>query len=169
MKLNARHVYPCSTVRFWQMFWDPEYDRMLTEQTGLDRTDLWNRVEGDVRTWRARYEPARELPAAAQKVLGASKLVYEQESRLEQTKGELQWAVEPMVMRDRVTARGSMLVQPHPTGCERVVEGEISVRVLLVGGAIEKAVSSQLAEGYEQTHRIGLAWLETYGTDETPA
>ena len=61
MKLDVRHVFPCSADQFWAMFWDDDFDRYLQEGAAVNRTILSERKEGDVHHWRMRFEPDREL------------------------------------------------------------------------------------------------------------
>ena len=46
-------------------------------------------------------------------------------------------------MKDRVTVKGATTMTATPEGCRRVVDGEITVRMRLVGGQIEKAVVAE--------------------------
>ena len=159
MKLNVRHTFPCTLDVFWQMFWDDDYDRMLSESAGVTRTTLWDREEGDGRIWRMRFTPDQELPAVMARAIGTNKLIYEQESRLDADR-VLHWDVFPAVVPDKVTARGTMKALEGRGGVDRIVDGEITVRIPLVGGRIEKAIHKSVMDSYERAAEVTLRWLD---------
>lgn len=162
MKLAVRHTFPCTLDVFWQMFWDEDYDRMMSKAAGVTRETLWDRQEGDERIWRMRFIPDQELPRMVASAVGTNKLVYEQESRLDTDK-VLHWDVVPAVVPDKVTARGTMKALAAGGGVERVVDGEIAVRIPLVGGRIEKAIHKSVLESYERAYEVSLEWLDQRG------
>ena len=162
MKLAVTHSFPCSVDVFWQMFWDPAYDEMLSSSAAITKEILWDREEGGDRVWRMRFIPDRELPAMVAKAVGATKLVYEQESRLT-SDGVLHWEVFPTVVPDKVTAKGTMRVSASGDGITRVVDGEIKVRIPLVGGRIEKQIHQSVVESYDRAAEVRRQWLREHG------
>jgi len=159
VKLFVRHAFPCSLDVFWQMFWDDEYDRQLAEAAGVSRETLWDRTEGATRIWRMRFTPQQELPALVASALGTRKLVYEQESRLDAQR-VLHWEVFPAVWADKVTAKGTMKASSNGTGIERIVDGDITVRVALIGGQVEKQIHKSVLDSYERAYEVSLRWLD---------
>jgi hypothetical protein len=162
VKLEVRHVFPCSQEVFWQMFWDEDYDRMLKASAGVSRETLWDREEGPERRWRMRFTPHQELPTLVASAIGTNKLIYEQESRLDANR-KLHWEVFPAVAGDKVSARGTMTATSTGTGVERRVEGEVTVRIPLIGGRIEKSIHQSVLESYEKAYEVSLRWLEERG------
>ncbi len=162
MKLLVRHTFPCSLDVFWQMFWDEEYDRLVGEAAGVTREMLWDREEGDRRRWRMRFTPAQELPSLVAKAIGTPKLVYEQESLLDADR-RLHWEVFPAVVPDKVTAKGTMVARAAGAGIERVVEGEVTVRIPIVGSRIERAIHQSVLDSYERTYDVSMRWLKARG------
>ena len=155
MKLDVRHSLPCSPEQFWDLFWDPEFERRLDSSASIHREMLELNPEVDgVQTWRIRFTPERELPRAVAKLIGNSKLVYDQESRLDRGAGILEWRVIPQVLADKVTAQGTMRIVPAPGGCERIVTGEVSVRVPMLGGRIEKTILSNVTDSYDRAAEV---------------
>ena len=163
MKLHVRHTFPCSMPTFWKMFWDEDFDRMLMEAAGVSRTTVWDRTEGDRRLWRMRFVPNQELPALVAKAVGTKKLVYEQDNNLHEASGVMDWEVFPAVVPDKVTSKGVMRVTESSRGVERLVEGQIDVRIPLVGSRIEKAIHKSVMSSYERTFEVSLDWLDERG------
>ncbi len=162
MKLAVRHTFPCTVDVFWQMFWDDDYDRMMRQAAGVERETLWDRTEGEERVWRMRFVPDQELPKMVASAVGTNKLVYEQESRLDAAQ-TLHWEVFPAVVPDKVTSKGTMKALPVSGGVDRVVDGEITVRIPLVGGRIEKAIHKSVLDSYERAYEVSLTWLDQRG------
>jgi hypothetical protein len=162
VKLLVRHSFPCSIDVFWQMFWDEDYDRLLSEAAGVSRETLWDRTEGAQRRWRMKFTPDQELPALVAKAIGTTRLVYEQESRLDPEQ-RLHWEVFPTVVPDKVTARGTMVATPAGAGVERVVDGEIVVRIPIIGSRIERAIHQSVLDSYERAYEVSLRWLKERG------
>lgn len=159
MKLSVRHKFDCTPARFWQMYWDPDFDATMRKQAGIQRELLEERREGDVLVRRLRITPERELPAAAATVLGAKKLVYEQENRWDEKNDVLHWRVIPTILPGKLDAHGNFRVNAVPGGCEQVVEGDITVNVRFVGGQIEKFVVAEVEKSYDKTAASCREWL----------
>lgn len=154
MKLLVRHTFPCTPDEFWQIFWDPAFDeRMQQGQTAL-RELLEDREEGPVRIQRYRFTPNKTYPAPMVAAIGTDKISYETENRFDRGTKVLNWRVRPSVMPDKITAEGTFVVRPVPEGCERVVEGKIEVRIMLIGGRIEQAIVSDVEAGYEGAAKV---------------
>ncbi len=162
MKLLVRHALPCDPARFWKMYWDDGFDAMLRRESAVERELLEERTEGEVLIRRVRITPERELPAPVAKLLGAKKLVYEQENRWDRSNDTMHWKVLPTILPGKLDAQGSFRVVPTATGCEQVVEGEIKVNVMLVGGQIEKAVVAEIEKSYDKMAEASREWLASH-------
>lgn len=159
MKLQVTHTFPCTLDVFWQMFWDEDYAEMLSAAANVQRELLWDRTEGATRRWRMKFIPNQELPTMVAKAVGTKRLIYEQESLIDAEK-VLHWEVFPAVVPDKVTARGTMVAREVPRGVERIVDGEITVRIPLIGGRIERAIHDSVLQSYERGYEASLKWLD---------
>lgn len=164
VKLQSRHAFPCPPERYWEMYWSDSFDEMLMDGATYDREVLEDREEaGGVRVRRIRITPHQELPSAAASLLGASKLVYEQENRFDPAKGEVTWRVIPTILPGKLDAKGSFRIVPTASGCEQVIDGDITVSVRFIGGRIESAVVAEVEKSYTKTAEVGRKWLEANG------
>jgi hypothetical protein len=71
----------------------------------------------------------------------------------------LWWELVPPVSRERCQGSGAFWLEPAPGGCRRRVEGEISVRIPLLGGQIEKLLAAEIAKGHERNAQLATAWF----------
>ena len=162
MKLLTRHAFDCTPDRFWEMYWADDFDEMLMHGATFDRTVLSDNDEGDVRVRTVRITPHQELPSPAAALLGAPKLVYDQENRFDPAKGEIRWRVIPTILPGKLDAQGHFRIVATPTGCEQIVEGEIAVNVRFIGGRIEAAVVAEVEKSYARTAQVSREWLKKH-------
>lgn len=127
----------------WAIFESEAFESRLEETTDLVCEVLEESNEGDIRIKKLRYVSKRDLPRLVAKALGSKSLTYLQTNRFDPATSRLDWSVELPVMKDRISVGGTTTISATPTGSRRVVDGEISVRVRLVGGQIEKAVVAE--------------------------
>ncbi len=164
MKLHIQNTFDCTPARFWEMYWDDDLDAMLNEGSTVQRELLEERTDGDLLIRRLRFTPERELPAAAASLLGASKLVYEQENAWDRSNSVLQWKVIPTILPGKLDAQGTFKVSPLGADrCEQIVEGVISVNVRFIGGQIEKAVIAEVEKSWNRTAETCRTWLQRHG------
>jgi hypothetical protein len=143
MKLFVESNLPVSPAVAWELFESDEFQRRLEAQAKIRTEVLSVRTEGGTQIRNLRYTSHTELPAIAAKVLGTTQLSYDQENRLNLTNSRLDWSIKLPLAGDRVKASGNTIIHAAGAGSRRVVEGEVTVGVPLVGGQIEKAIVAE--------------------------
>jgi hypothetical protein len=108
---------------------------------------------------RTRVSPRKELPLLAQKALGAARFTYVQENETNDGTMTTTWRVIPDVLSDKVKCSGVSRVVDVPGGCERIIEGELTVSIPFVGGTIEKHVMEQLERSYARGADVAREFL----------
>jgi hypothetical protein len=163
VNIRARHAFPCTVDQYWAMYWDPEYEAMLSSASSVRREPL-SSTEDDRRIrQRVRFTPDRTLPGPVAKVVGTDRLTYDWDMEYDKHGKIIRWTVIPAVAADKVTCRGTYEVHATATGCERVVNGEITVRIPFVGGKIEQGIHDSVLEGYDAAARTSLDYLRSKG------
>lgn len=158
-KLQVRHTFACSPAEYWALVWDDAFDRSVNEAAEVTKDVLEDRVEGSERVVVSKTVPKRTLPAAVAAVVGTDRITYLQTTRYDAKAGRMTWEVVPSVFSDKISAKGYMEVVAHPTGCERVVDGTIEVRVMMVGGRIERAIVEDVERSYHKAAEAARKWL----------
>lgn len=156
-KLHVESQLPVSPEVCWEVFESDAFRERLSVHTGLTSELLEERVEGAVTVRRLKFTSGNDLPGVAAKALGAKRLSYEQENRLDLGRSRLDWVVKLPI--DRVRVAGVTTVAPSGSGCTRVVSGEIEVRIPLVGGQIEKAVVGEFQKSMERAVDLARAMI----------
>jgi len=159
MRLNVSHRFGCDPDTFWKMYWDDSFEEVLNSSTDVQRTLLDESDDGTIYYRKLRFTPDKDLPRPAAKVLGSSKLIYEQENTFDRTKSEMVWKVLPSLLPGRLNASGLMKVTPEGSGCCLQVTGDIEVKVRFVGGQIEKLVVGQVEQSYVKLAAAARKWL----------
>lgn len=140
--LHAESQLPVDAKTAWELFESEEFRTRLAEQSGVVATIVDQRMDGEIEVTRLSYVTAFELPRVAAKLLGSSRLEYEQTNRLDLAKGELAWTIKIPAAGERLKVGGLTSIVDRPGGSLRTVHGTIEVAVRLVGGQIEKVVAS---------------------------
>lgn len=155
MKLKMINEFSCSPELLWEIFEDPEFDRRLEAETGV-RREVIEEQEGEdgVLYKKLRCISLKDLPAMMQKALGTEHLEFVQENRLDLKKSELKWSVVTPFLTDRVDAGGTTRVEKTDTGSRRIVDGEILIRLPVVGKKMEAKLGGNIQESYEKAAEI---------------
>jgi hypothetical protein len=159
MKLRIAHRFSCSASDYWSATRGPAYEAELAAKADVDLERLGTESRGTSVIERVRVKPRRELPPLAAKAVGASRLSYVQETESDDAQRTTRWKVTPDVLPGKVRCEGTSRVVDVPGGCERVLEGEITVSIPLVGSTIEKHVVEQLEASYERTAEVTRQFL----------
>jgi hypothetical protein len=159
MKMNVRHRLPAPPDVAWREIFSEAYSTAIAAQTGTSSERLSVEERDGKRLVRSRVTLARELPAAAQKVMGSRHLVYVLEERIDDANQTVQWRVLVDKVSDKVKAEGIFKLLPAAGGCERVIQGDVTVGVPIIGRSIEAGIAAELEKSYEATAKFAEKWL----------
>jgi hypothetical protein len=154
MQFRISHRFPVSPRAYWDGTRDPDLDQRMADAGEIDVQVLERRRDGPRLLERLRVSPRKELPGLAQRALGTARFTYVQVVESDDDRMGTTWQVLPDVLPDKVTCRGTARVVDAPGGCERIIDGEITVAVPLVGGSIEKVVLEQLEKSYDRAAEV---------------
>jgi hypothetical protein len=114
----------------------------------LGRPELVDRQEdGDVVRLQVRYRFTGDLSSAARRVVDPAKLSWVEHTTHDLANHLVDFRMAPDHYPDRLRSSGRYSFEPDGTGrTRRLTEGELVVRVPLVGGAVERAIVSGLGE-----------------------
>lgn len=160
VKLYVEDHLPAPPSIVWEVFESDEYKERYREETGDELSLVERTFEGDVEVQRIRNEPNRELPGIVARALGAKKLCFTQENRLDLTKGRMDWVVTLDVLSDLVSVRGTTTCTDDGDGTKRVIDGEIKVKVPVVGGQIERLVVAEFEKSMRRAVELALEMIE---------
>ncbi len=160
MRFSMTHHFKCAPDDLWDVFAEPEFDRRLREETGVERELLEAKYEDGVQFERIRSVSNRELPAVMKTALGIERFEFEQQNRLDRSENILNWTVSTPFLSDRVDAGGTTRVEATDTGCTRIIDGQVDIRLPLVGRKMERKLLGNIRESYEKAARIAADLLQ---------
>lgn len=126
---------------------------------------LEHRVEGEQVVLRVRYGFGGHLSPAAQAVLDPSRLTWVEEAVHDLDAHTTSFELVPDHYGDRFSCRGSYRFEADGSGTRRIGEGDLRVRALVVGRAVEGAIVSGLREHLEEETPLVVAYLSGSASD----
>jgi hypothetical protein len=122
---------------------------------------LEHRVEGDTVVLHVRWKFSADLAPAARAVVDPAKLTWIQVSTHDLPARMVTYVMKPDHYRDRFSCSGSYRFDAKGGGTERVSEGDLRIKALLVAKVAENAIVSGLDEQLEAEVPLVEAYLES--------
>lgn len=154
MRFELKHTFDCDAQTLWSITEDPEFERRLGEASNSRRETVELRVEGGERYARKRITVDRDLPPAMQKAIGSKQISYDQETWRPVDGNKLRWRIDPQVLKGRFVGEGTTRVRDLGGRCERIISGDLQVKVPLVGKKMEKRLVDDVSASYERAAAI---------------
>ncbi len=139
VKLTATHHFGASPAAVRAAMVDREFYAHLflpdlEPPVVVDRRETGDRVE-----LRLRFAFTGRLDPIARRIVGGDRVSWIQELLLDGTACELR--VHPEARRIPVTCSGRFVLAPQGDGCRRTLDGELRVKVPLIGAQAERALA----------------------------
>ena len=143
-------------------FVDPEFLRELAASPKLGRLELldWN-DDGDLVRQRVRYSFVGDLSAAVKAVVDPGRLTWIEDSILDRRSHRTTFTILPDHYARFLEASGTIRLSSGDDETVRRVDGQLSVRVPLVGRQVEAAIVSGLREHAREEAAILNTWVRT--------
>lgn len=118
--------------------------------SGLPRADrpevVDHRDDGDEIVLRVRWRFSAHLSPAARAVIDPARLSWVEESRHDLARRQVRFRMLADHYADRFTCAGQYRFEPNGSGTRRLIEGDLTVKALLVARAVEQAIVSGLED-----------------------
>lgn len=166
MRFTIEDTFATTLARFEALLDDPAlYPRMARELPGIERIEVLASEERDgVLRRRVRYTPRAEgkIPAFARGRVSAEMLVFVEESAFFRAEHRIDYRVEPNLpprWREHFASHGRFLLTAVPGGVMRRIEGEVQVRVPVVGRLVERILVDDLRQSFAADAAVLRRWL----------
>ncbi len=165
MKFSADHTFTGIDLTAYEtLHFDEEFQDALCVSVKLARDCEKLEESDDGQISRAvRVGPDREIPPAAQRVLGGKRLDYTEHLEYRRGAWKGTWRTEPSLMADKVDCKGTIEFLEVPGGVRRLVHGEIKVKLFGVGGMVEKLIVSDVVKSYDKAAEFTQRWIDDGG------
>ena len=101
------------------------------------------------------------MPKVAAKVLGTTQLQWTQQQVLDNATHTMHWKIN-IPDTKQVTAQGTFRLVPNGNVCTRIVDGDVKVKIPIVGRKAEEHVCAKLRKSYEESARFTQEWLRNH-------
>ena len=160
MRFTLTQHLPADPAEAIRLYADPEFHTSLHGMTKVAAPILVGRdVDRDRITLRLRYRFTAPLPSAVTAVVDPTRLSWIDETVYDLVGLTATTTLLPDHYGDRFTADIRSRFTAEEGGTERRIEGELKVRMLLVGSQVEKAIVSGIEEHLEEEGKEAAARL----------
>ncbi len=145
---------------FEELYFNEDFNQAMCKRVNLSRIVVRMERDDEKLDRVLRIGPDRELPTAVKKVLKADRLEYEERLSYRWGSYEAKWETVPSVLASKVDARGSIKFQKAGDGVLRIADGEIQVKLLGVGGMVEKLVVADVEKSFKDAADFTQQWID---------
>ena len=152
MRCLIRDRFPIADPKtFWsRVFFEPKIqERIYTDGLGCTSAEVVEQT-GDLDSGIARrfvFAQPVEAPAPVKKIFGADQVLRER-GRFDPTDGRYRFTMTTAVMADRLSIRGTTWVEAVGGEIERCCELDCEMRMMGVGGLVERYIVRSNTENY---------------------
>ncbi len=160
MQVSRRQTYEAGPDRVWAMLTDPAYRDEVCAATGALSYDVDSAADdagGTVRVSRALPAPGHK---AVRKLVGDTVTVEQTETwGPAEEDGTRRAELRLVVKGQPASMTGTSTLAPDGSGATLDVEGELRVRIPLVGGSLERELATAITAGLAQELEVGRRYL----------
>lgn len=140
MRFHVEHRFASSVDAVIAGLLDPAFHRGL-QLPDVRLLDLHEHTEGSESLLRLRYTFVGHLDPLARRLLGGRQLTWRQDLRLDRTRREGRLSFEAEADPQRLHGAGDITLRPaEGGGTVRRIDGELVVRVPVIGGTAERRI-----------------------------
>jgi hypothetical protein len=163
MKYTITDEFATTPQRYWEVFFDEEYNRGLFAALKVGREVLELRREGEgeaLEVWRKlRLTPQREVPAALQRFIKGA-IAYVEDNHFRARTNAMSVVTTPSLLAESIITRGTYRLEvAGPRAVRRIWDGEVTVKIPLVGSKAEKILIDEVTASYKTTTDFTRRWL----------
>lgn len=150
MRFELKHTFDCTPEELWAITDDPSFEARVAEVSDATREIVELREDDGVRYKKVRITVNRDLPPPMRKAIGADHISYDQKTTRKLDSNRLEWSISPMVLQGRFKGEGTTRVRAIGNSCERVIAGELTIRVPIIGPKMEKKLVDDVSASYDR-------------------
>ncbi len=151
---RLEHDFPDIPVEVFEAHLNhPELIKMLDKMPAFRSRDLVDKKDnGDgSTTWRFKVVAGGDVPSSVRKVLNEEMLTWHEDTRFVPSEHTIHWTIVPLAAKAQqlLESKGIWKLIPQGKGTRRVIEGQITVKVPLIGKVVEQYLASELKRNYD--------------------
>ena len=156
MKLRHEISYDAAPADVYAMLSDPAFRQKSCDAMGVLSADIAVEPAGDgMRVQIDQVQPTAGVPSFAKKFAGETTRAVQVEEWADPTQATL--TVRTPGKPTEIS--GTLTLTADGPGTVETFEGEVKVKVPLIGGKLESLVGELFTAGMDREHTAGVAWL----------
>ena len=160
MKVSERHDYEATPDTVWAMITDPAWREQVCAATGATSWDVAIDADAAGGTVSVTRVLPAEVPDAVRRIVGETVTVTQTETwGAAAADGTRQGDVELQVKGQPATMKASSILAPSAGGTQLQMDGELKVRIPLIGGRLEKELAKAIRMALQKEQEVGRTWL----------
>jgi hypothetical protein len=165
MHFEVEHRFTGITVADYEkLYFDEAFNEALCQSVKLERTLVKLDQQGPKLHRQVKVSPDRELPAAAAKVIGTTKIVYTEHCDYAFGGYRGTWKTVSGIMADKIASSGTFSFRQEGNAVVRRVDGDVKVNVnFMINPMIEKGILSDVEKSYQQAAEFTQRWINNGG------
>lgn len=148
MKFEIRDAFPAPPDVLFASLIDADVEQRLAAMAQAERAVLDEQIVDGKTVRRVRFSSANPAFSQLARLIGSNTVTYEQHLEIDHAAMSVSWKMIPPAAADKLSAEGRFWVVPHAEGSERLVQGEVQVKIPMVGGALEGRVVDAIKKIY---------------------
>jgi hypothetical protein len=151
---TLEHSFPDIPVDVFEAHLNhPDLIKALDKMPAFRSRDLVSKKDnGDgSTTWRFKVVAGGDVPPAVRKVLSEEMLTWHEDTRFVPAEHTIHWTITPLAAQAQklLESHGIWKLIPAGKGTRRIIEGNITVKVPLLGKVVEQYLASELKRNYD--------------------
>lgn len=151
---RLEHDFPDIPVDLFEKWLnDPELIKMLAGMPAFRSRDLVDKKDlgGGTVEWKFKVVAGGDIPASARRVVSEDMLTWHEDTKFVPAEHTIYWKITPLKekFRDVFSGHGIWKLIPQGQGTRRIIEGEITVKMAIVGKIVEQFIVNELKKNYD--------------------
>lgn len=151
-KFTIQHSFSNISLEKFETYLNhPKLNELLKKELDFEERELvkeTKRRDGGIE-WQFKVKKVGDVPAGIKKLIGGNALGWLETSHFDPKEHCVHWEIEPAVKNLPFTGRGVWRLKKNGKGCDRTIEGEITVGLPLIGKIAESFIVNELKKVYE--------------------
>lgn len=161
MRFKAEHrIRGISLEDFEKLYFDESFNEALCKTVKLHRTLMARTVQAGKLHREVKVAAEREIPPAAARILGGSRLEYTEYLDYPIGSHRGTWKTISSLMTDKVDSAGTFGFRSEGGQVVRTVEGDVTVKIMLVGKVVEQFIAADIEKSYAQAAEFMQKWID---------
>ena len=139
-KFTMTHALGCDAERFWQLFFDRDFNAKLYDALEISDYSIDTRKDDDKELVRVvRGTPKVDIPGPLRKLLG-DRFSYQEDGRFDRAAKTFRFVISTSALKEKLRSEGTVRCESLGEGkSQRVVDVSIEAKILGLGGVLESS------------------------------